>query len=213
MKHLVGEMHEVDRNAFLAIELLKILNGPNATADFQLKNRPKLFPSAIDYTNVKQYKEQAYVCIAPASVWFTKQLPVAQWAALIQQIPQTIYLIGAENDCYLCEKIISLCPQQKVINLAGKLTLLESAALMVDATMNYVNDSAPMHLASAMNAPTTVFYCSTVPSFGFGPLSDNAHIVQAKEPLACRPCGLHGHQNCPKGHFKCALSINPQPLI
>jgi ADP-heptose:LPS heptosyltransferase len=44
---------------------------------------------------------------------------------------------------------------------------------MKGAKMNYVNDSGPLHLASAMNAPITAFFCSTVPEFGFGPLSEN----------------------------------------
>ena len=51
--------------------------------------------------------------------------------------------------------------------------------LIKDAWMNFTNDSAPLHLASAMNAPVTVIYCSTVPRFGFGPLSDDSKIVEA----------------------------------
>lgn len=73
--------------------------------------------------------------------------------------------------------------------------------------MNYVNDSAPMHLCSAVNAPVTAIYCSTIPEFGFGPLSDNSHILQTKEKLSCRPCGLHGFKSCPEKHFKCAWGI------
>jgi heptosyltransferase-2 len=88
--------------------------------------------------------------------------------------------------------------------MAGKLSLLESAAIMAGARMNFVNDSAPMHLASAVNAPVTAVFCSTVPAFGFGPLSDNAFIAETTIPLDCRPCGLHGYTVCPKGHFKCA---------
>jgi heptosyltransferase-2 len=77
-----------------------------------------------------------------------------------------------------------------------------------DAQMNYVNDSAPLHLASAMNAPVTAFFCSTIPAFGFGPQSANATIIETTIKLDCRPCGLHGYKACPKGHFKCAESID-----
>ncbi len=79
--------------------------------------------------------------------------------------------------------------------------------------MNYVNDSAPMHFASAVNAPVTAVYCSTIPAFGFGPLSDNSHIVQVTEPLSCRPCGLHGRAKCPLGHFHCARLIHNDQLL
>jgi heptosyltransferase-2 len=62
-----------------------------------------------------------------------------------------------------------------------------------------------------MNAPVTAFFCSTVPEFGFGPLSDDAKIIQIQEKLECRPCGLHGHAACPKGHFKCGSEISVYP--
>lgn len=78
--------------------------------------------------------------------------------------------------------------------------------------MNYVNDSAPLHLASAVNAPVTAVFCSTVPAFGFTPLSDFSKIVETKHELDCRPCGLHGFHACPKGHFKCA-EIDAEEII
>jgi heptosyltransferase-2 len=83
---------------------------------------------------------------------------------------------------------------------------------MKDARMNFTNDSAPLHLASAMNAPVTVIYCSTVPRFGFGPLSDVSKIVETGE-LYCRPCGIHGYRSCPEKHFRCATQINVDQLI
>jgi heptosyltransferase-2 len=67
-------------------------------------------------------------------------------------------------------------------------------------------------MASAMNAPVTAFFCSTVPGFGFGPLSDTSIIVETQEPLSCRPCGLHGYKACPEGHFKCAKTIDVNEL-
>ena len=91
--------------------------------------------------------------------------------------------------------------------------MLQSAALIKDAEMNYVNDSAPMHFASSVNAPVAAVYCSTIPAFGFGPLSDTQFIIEVEEKLGCRPCGLHGHKACPQGHFKCALDIREQQLL
>jgi heptosyltransferase-2 len=98
------------------------------------------------------------------------------------------------------------------MNLAGKLSLLESAALMKDARRNITNDSAPMHLASGVNAKTTAIFCSTVPDFGFGPLSDDSVIIETTKKLECRPCGLHGLKACPEKHFDCAYSITNSQL-
>ena len=197
--HEIGnDSHEVDRN----LRLIEFLTDDS-------KQLPRLYPSQADY---KAFSPKVpYICIAPASVWFTKQWPAEKWAALISALDNKmhIYLIGSPADNPLCEKIINESSHQHCTNLCGKLSLLASAALIKGASMNYVNDSAPMHLASAMNAPVTAIYCSTVPEFGFTPLSDNARIVQTPVALDCRPCGLHGYKKCPKGHFKCAnIPIN-----
>jgi len=117
-----------------------------------------------------------------------------------------IYLLGAPSDRAYLDEIVKNTRSTQVINLAGQLPLLQSAALMAGAKHNYVNDSGPLHLASATNAPVSAFFCSTVPEFGFGPLSENATIIEVKN-LDCRPCGLHGHKACPKGHFRCGKDL------
>lgn len=197
----VAPMHEVERN----LALISHLTGDTGIV------RPRLYPSEADYTKVRQLTagSDSYVCIAPTSVWFTKQFPAHKWIELIQRLgaDTTVMLLGGPGDRTACETIRTALPERKMVNLAGNLSFLESAALMESAAMNYVNDSAPMHMASAMNAPVVAVFCSTVPAFGFTPLSQNSHIVETGMPLDCRPCGLHGYQACPKGHFLCAESI------
>ena len=105
------------------------------------------------------------------------------------------------------------CPNQSFINLAGHLSFLDSTALMQSALMNYVNDSAPLHLCSATNSPVTAIFCSTIPEFGFGPLSEKSFVVQEQDNLVCRPCGLHGKKICPLGHFNCGQNINTNNLL
>jgi heptosyltransferase-2 len=208
IKHIVSSktnvLHESERN-------LQLING-FTDGSFM---RPALYPSIQDYDLVQPLKQRKYIVIAPASIWFTKQFPSDQWIRFINQIPGNylVYLLGAATDNLLCEEIRRNCAQDSVTNLSGILSFLQSAALMKDAEMNYVNDSAPLHFASAMNAPVTAVYCSTIPAFGFGPLSDKRYIVEIQEPLDCRPCGLHGYQSCPLGHFNCARRIRNEQLL
>lgn len=197
--HEIGNgKHEVDRN----LELIKHLVT-------NLTRQPKLYPSTADFEAVKIYKSKNYYCLAPASVWFTKQAPKEIWLKLIAKLRAenaTIYLLGGPDDWDLCEEIKSKTDSEQLINLAGKLSLMQSAALIKDAKRNFVNDSGPLHLSSAMNAPVSVFFCSTTPLFGFGPLSDDSEIIEVKN-LECRPCGLHGHKACPKGNFRCGNEL------
>ena len=122
-------------------------------------------------------------------------------------------MLGGKGDQIACEEIAERCSNSPVMSFAGNFTLLQTAALMAGARMNYVNDSAPLHLASAMNAPVTAIFCSTVPEFGFGPLSDHSRVAQTPLVLRCRPCGIHGRKECPEGHFMCALSIEVDSLF
>ena len=196
--------HEIDRNH----QLLSCL--------FEAKvAMPKLYPTASDELAVINYQQAPYLCIAPASVWFTKQFSSEKWVDLINQIPLEgpIYLIGGPGDKLLCDQILQKINRKSVVNLAGRLSFLASAALQKKAVLNYVNDSAPMHFASAVNAPVVAVYCSTLPDFGFGPLSDHSFIVQTNEALTCRPCGIHGKKQCPLKHFDCAKTIKMDQLI
>ncbi len=202
--HLISDsngLHEVQRNLLLIKELVG--------DGFQ---RPVLYPSENDFKVVPTSYE--YVCIAPSSVWFTKQFPLLKWCELINSIPKryTIHLIGSPEDVALCEQIQQLTDPSRVKVYAGQLTILQSVAMIKQAKMTFTNDSAPMHFASAVNAPVTAIYCSTLPSFGFGPLSDDAHTVETDEKLPCRPCGLHGKKECPQQHFKCS-DINVDKIL
>ncbi len=197
--HEIGNgKHEVDRN----LELIKHLSS-------NFKRQPKLYPSSEDFEAIQTYQTENYYCLAPASVWFTKQAPKEIWLNLIAKLTRenaTIYLLGGPDDFELCDEIKAKTNTEKVINLAGKLSLMQSAALIKNAKRNFVNDSGPLHLASAMNAPVSAFFCSTTPLFGFGPLSDDSEIIEV-ENLSCRPCGLHGHNECPKGNFRCGNEL------
>jgi len=197
-------VHETDRN----LSLLSPLFASKET-------KMRLYPSDIDFKKVAEYKNKPYIVIAPTSVWYTKQFPENKWIEFINRIEKNliIYLIGGPDDYSKIEEIISKSGNVNCINLSGKLSFLESTALMKDAKMNYVNDSAPMHMASAINAPTTAIYCSTIPEFGFGPKSDKSYIIEVQEKLECRSCGLHGRKECKETHFDCANKIKVEQLI
>lgn len=196
-------LHEIHRNH----QIIASLTDPSPAL-------PRLYPNLSDYQAVSKYIAQQYICIAPASVWATKQFPAHKWVEFINHLSASnIYLLGAKSDATLCQQILTNSRHPSIHNLAGKLSLLQVAALMQNAQMNYVNDSAPLHLASAVNAPVCAIYCSTVKDFGFFPISEKSYIVETDVSLPCRPCGLHGHSSCPQKHFACAETISVSKLL
>ena len=194
-------IHEIERN-------LKLIR--KVYHEVQLR-RPKLYFNPAIIEKVKPFTEEPYIVMAPTSVWFTKQWALSKWTKLLEHVGEDykVYLIGAPSDHYTIESLVS---NENHINLAGKLTLRESAYLMAQAKRVFVNDSAPLHLASSVNAKTTAIFCSTVPAFGYFPLSEDSKVFEV-ENLDCRPCGLHGHKSCPQGHFLCANKISAQEVF
>ena len=211
VKHLAMQpgLHETQKNHSLILAL---------DATIELK-KPRLHPTHTDFEKVKHFQSEPYICIAPASVWFTKQFPVAQWIQFLNQLKLDgkVYIIGGPGDKALGDQIIAGINEDSkvyhnVINVAGQFHFLSSAALQKGAILNYVNDSAPMHFASAVNTPVVAIYCSTIPDFGYGPLSDQSFVVQTQESLSCKPCGIHGKKACPLLHFNCGFTIQMQQL-
>ncbi len=148
------------------------------------------------------------VGIAPASAQYTKQWPKEYFAELIRLLEKNnidVFLIGGpgERD-YLDEISIGT----KAINLAGNLSILESAALIKRLDVMVSNDSAPMHIADAVETKAIAFFGPTTKQLGFYPYREEDKILEVD--LECRPCGKHGGDKCPLGHFKCMRDISPE---
>jgi heptosyltransferase-2 len=186
--------------------------------------RPSLFPSADDEAQVTALLAAAgvesgepLVALAPGSVWATKRWPSydALAGALVARLPAArVVVIGAAGDAPLAAAIGEAVRQRggrPVLDATGRLSLLGSAALLARCTLLVTNDSAPLHLASAMNTPTVALFGPTVPSMGFGPLADR-QVVLGRHELTCRPCSAHGGQACPLGHWQCMRDVQPSAV-
>lgn len=99
-----------------------------------------------------------------------------------------ILILGSKEDVEVSNAIkkdIS-CP---VIDLTGKTTLCQAAALLQRCKLFVGNDSSLLHIAAAMSTPTVSFFGPTNPEF-FAP-KGNIHIV-VKSKADCSPCFTYG---------------------
>ena len=156
-------------------------------------------------------RSKPLVGLAPGSVWPTKRWPGEYFSELGQSLKQQGYqlvLLGGPADAEIgTEVAAALGPD--TLNLIGQTSLLESAAVIQQLSVLVSNDSAPLHLASALGVSSVALFCATVPEFGFGPWQ-NEHRVLGVEGLSCRPCGRHGGKTCPTGTHACQLELKPQ---
>jgi len=185
--------------------------------------RPQLRPTAEDEQIVTQVLEEVgldrdvpFVALAPGSVWGSKRWPY--YADLARQLAErvSIVVVGGPKDIELGEEIRRAAKggegRRRVVNACGKLTLRQSTALIGQASALVTNDSAPLHLATAMGTPIVALFGPTVTEFGFGPLraGDTALGIDG---LQCRPCSSHGPPQCPLGHHRCMREITVEAVL
>ena len=197
--------HEVERN----LSLLDDFSGDLLDKTLELFPSPQDFSYAQELLRGSGIKENdKKVGVAPGSIWATKRWLPERFAEvsdlLIKKAGAKVIFLGSKEDEKLCLEIANLMEEKPVI-LAGRTNILQSAAIISKCKVILSNDSAPVHIASAMKRPVVAIFGSTIPEFGFGPYEEGSIIIEKK--IECRPCGIHGKNKCPKKHFKCMTEI------
>lgn len=171
--------------------------------------------------SVKYPENKKRILVFPGSVWETKRYPLDGFFHTVQSLVKLGYdvvLMGAKNEAPLGEEILKrlaqdAVPAGKVENLIGKTNLIESLCLMALSGTVIGNDSGSAHLAAVAECPSLTIFGPTVLEFGYRPWSNQSWIVQTKKKLDCRPCGSHGHKECPIGTHECMKSIGADDVI
>ncbi len=151
------------------------------------------------------------VAIAPGSVWFTKKWPTEYYKILAEQLVENnfgVVLIGSKDEKEICDKVL---PTKNGINLAGDLSLLESAAVIKKCDLMICNDSGALHIANAMQTDVFAFFGPTVQSIGYFPFRKNDFVFE--RDMECRPCGSHGGKSCHLEHHECMKKITPKIVL
>ncbi len=151
--------------------------------------------------------------IAPGAKWQTKMWPDTYFKKLIKLINDnmeaSVVIFGSKEEKNLAETIAE--GFNNVINLSGKLSIRETASYMANCDIMVSNDSALMHMATALDIPVVAIFGPTVKEFGFFPTG--RAVVLEDKTLKCRPCSLHGTSKCPKKHHKCMKNITPESVF
>lgn len=91
-------------------------------------------------------------------------------------------------------------------NALNAFSLRESAALISLSSCLVTGDSAPLHIANAVQTPVIALFGATAKEWGFFPLGKKDVLLQ--KPLSCTPCSLHGQQeNCPH-NYSCINNVH-----
>jgi ADP-heptose:LPS heptosyltransferase len=109
-------------------------------------------------------------------------------------------LAGSSAERARCGTVAAHSPG--VLDLCGRTTLSELAALIRRAEVCVTNDSGSMHLAVALDRPVVSVFGPTDPVW-IGPYGRPHAVVRAGVP--CAPCYLRSLSQCPHAHRCMAL--------
>lgn len=162
--------------------------------------------------NHKGYKkDKRTICIAPGAGFVTKRWLPEYYTVLAQKLIDEcdvqILLLGDHHDRPVTNQI-EQGVTGPVINLAGELTLMESACALNAGKLVVTNDTGLMHLATALKKKTVAIFGPTVRELGFFPYGKQSIVIENRS-LKCRPCTHIGRDRCPAKHFKCMKDIEP----
>lgn len=174
------------------------------------KNTKQLFlksPSAEAQLTKTLWPSTAFVALAPSAAWENKRWPIEYWKILVTSLPQYQFVIlGGPEDSF-CEEIHQASPKNTV-NLAGKLSLLESCAAVECSQALVSADTGLLHAADQLHKKNIALIGPT--AFGY-PYNESSIIIETT--LYCKPCSKDGRNPCVNPVFqKCMKDISPKTV-
>lgn len=202
--------HEVERN-------MRLIQYPVEEDNWRILPNVIIPPAA--EKKVQDYLSELetsidFAAVAPGSVWNTKIYPPEYMEQIILYLSEEyerVFIIGGESDKEICNRFAARI-KGNVKSTAGNFNFAESIALLRRAKILISNDSAPSHLGMCADIPVLMLYCSTVPDFGFYPYNEKSYFLSFND-LFCKPCGIHGFDECPLGNFACGYNLKPETVI
>ncbi|MDK2126431.1 putative lipopolysaccharide heptosyltransferase III [Parachitinimonas caeni] len=155
---------------------------------------------------------QRFVLCHPGSRWLFKAWPPAHTAAVLNGLMADGWPVVISGAPDAAERAVVDAVRAQLthptVDLVGQLSLTELGALIGRASLLLGVDSAPMHMAAALDVPQVVLFGPSG-EHDWGPWSDQATVLVGNHP--CRPCGLAGCAD--SGRADCLRALAPAPVL
>ena len=159
------------------------------------------------------FKQKLVVVHAP-SRWKFKELPIATWAYVIDELKKNKYeviLCGSKEDLLTNEAIHKSCNMKPIVT--KNFSLEDTAALYSIAHLVLAIDSMSTHLASATQTPViSIFGPSNEKNWGPWGVKHRVIALTSKDSptFSCRPCGQDGCEGSKVS--QCLVQMKPSMI-
>lgn len=202
------DAHAVDRN----LRVGRLLGVPEDRPEFPINIDDSLHHQARSLLNEQLAGNKDWIAVAPGARWETKRWPAEKFARAIDAIHarsgMRSVLLGGFDDAAMCEQITSQS-QSIPVSLAGRTSIRQMAALIQQCRLLLCHDSAPMHIAVALNRPLVCLIGPTNP-LRTGPYRRLDDVLRL--PLSCSPCYFRKLSQCPHQH-QCMRDLSVDAVV
>jgi ADP-heptose:LPS heptosyltransferase len=153
--------------------------------------------------------QSPYLVVHAGSQLRSRRWPAERFAAVAQALGELsfrIVLTGTASEAALVHGIASGITHP-TLDLTGRTTIGELAALIGGAALLVSNDTGVSHIAAALRTPSVVIACGSDVE-RWRPLDTARHRTLSMD-IECRPCG---YETCPIGH-PCALGVSVKDVV
>lgn len=156
-----------------------------------------------------------WVAIFAAATYIHKRWPADRFSEVASRLhaefPGARFVfIGAEADATAAEEAAGKLAPAAFINLCGRTSLDELAAVFTRCRLFLGNDGGPAHLAAAVGVPCVTIMSGVHGPSVWDPASPEGLSIRSG-PLPCAPC--RNEFFCPAGHHRCMADITVDQVL
>ncbi|MFH1406870.1 MAG: glycosyltransferase family 9 protein [Candidatus Omnitrophota bacterium] len=129
-----------------------------------------------------------FIAVAPGARSDTKRWSEEKFTSLCEKFTRLnipLALTGDGADEKIAQFIVERINSAKILNLCGRTTLAQLAALLKRSKVLISNDSAVMHIAAAVKTPVVAIFGPTNPG-KYAPRGEKDIII--RKDIPCSPC-------------------------
>ncbi len=151
------------------------------------------------------FKDEPFICLAPSAAWEMKRWPLEYWKKLIEINPSKKFVVLGGPKDHFCNDFEELYPD-RVKNLAGKLSLIESCFAISRGDLLISADTGLLHVADHLGKKAIALLGPTA----FGDPSGQ-WVKSVKSNLSCQPCSKDGRGKCSQDVYQnCMIKLTPE---
>jgi ADP-heptose:LPS heptosyltransferase len=154
-----------------------------------------------------------YIVVHPGATATSRMYPPALVREVVDELVDDGWVVavtGGREDVALARDVSgSLSDSRRVLNLAGRLSVPELAAVLQAAAAVVVGNTGPAHLAAAVGTPVVSLFSPVVPAIRWAPHTDR-RVVLGDQAAGCRNTRA---TTCPVPGHPCLSSVTPKAVV